>query len=53
LAPVWYEYGNALLLKEEETPSDNLLGAAADEAKKQAKVLSMELAVSFDYTLPY
>jgi hypothetical protein len=32
-------------LKEEENPSDNLLGAAADEAKKQAKSLAGELRV--------
>ena len=36
LAPIWFEYGNALLCKEEETPTDELLGAAAEEAKKNS-----------------
>jgi hypothetical protein len=38
-APVWYEYGNILLEKEEENPSDSLLGVAATEAKKAAQLL--------------
>ena len=53
-APAWFEYGNALLLKEEENPSDDLLGAAAAEARKAAKVLGEELgdgAVSLTYIL--
>lgn len=37
LAPIWFEYGNALLAKEEDSPSDDLLGAAAAEAKRQAR----------------
>eukprot|EP01036_Dinobryon_divergens_P054217 gene54217-72456_t len=43
VAPLWYEYGNALLSKEEDSPTDDLLGAAADEAKKQAQILGEEL----------
>lgn len=45
VAPIWYEYGRALLMKEQENPSDDLLGAVAAEAKKQAKVISEELNV--------
>jgi len=26
LAPIWYEYGNSLLAKEEDNPTDSLLG---------------------------
>mmetsp|Transcript_37344 Transcript_37344/g.38024 ORF Transcript_37344/g.38024 Transcript_37344/m.38024 type:complete len:459 (+) Transcript_37344:38-1414(+) len=38
VAPVWFEYGNALLSKEEDSPTDDLLGkSAADEVKKQIK----------------
>jgi hypothetical protein len=43
VAPAWFEYGRALLLKEQENPSDDLLGAAAAEAKKQAQALGQEL----------
>lgn len=42
-APAWFEYGNALLLTEEENPTDDLLGAAAAEAKKAAKALGDEM----------
>jgi len=31
VAPAWYEYGNALLQKEEENPSYGLLGSAAED----------------------
>jgi hypothetical protein len=44
-APAWLEYGSALLVKEEENPSDDLLAAASAEAKRQAAVLGKELAV--------
>jgi hypothetical protein len=43
VAPIWFEYGRALLMKEQENPTDDLLGAVAEEAKKQAKVLGEEL----------
>lgn len=33
-------------MKEQENPSDDLLGAVAAEAKKQAKTLGEELNVS-------
>ena len=36
MAEFWYEYGNALLAKEEENPSDDLLGVATREAKAAA-----------------
>ena len=42
VAPVWFEYGHALLSKEEDSPSNNLLGAAANEAKKAAQMLGEE-----------
>lgn len=42
VAPVWFEYGNALLSKEEDNPSNNLLGTAANEAKKAAQMLGAE-----------
>ena len=42
-AIVWYAYGDALLFKEEENPTDDLLGAAASEAKKAAAALAAEL----------
>lgn len=44
-APAWLEYGSALLGKEEENPSDDLLAAASAEAKKQAVALGKELSV--------
>jgi hypothetical protein len=43
VAPLWFEYGRALLMKEQENPTDDLLGAVAEEAKKQAKALGEEL----------
>lgn len=43
VAPAWFEYGRALLLKEQESPSDDLLGAVAAEAKKQAQTLGQAL----------
>mmetsp|Transcript_10240 Transcript_10240/g.15510 ORF Transcript_10240/g.15510 Transcript_10240/m.15510 type:complete len:346 (-) Transcript_10240:160-1197(-) len=43
IAPVWLEYGRALLLKEQENPTDDLLGAMSAEAKKQAQALGAEL----------
>ena len=46
-APAWFEYGNALLLTEEENPTDDLLGAAAAEAKKAAKALGDEMGVLY------
>ena len=33
IAPAYFEYGNALLTKEEENPSYGLLGDAAEKAK--------------------
>jgi len=42
-APLWYEYGDCLLSKEEENPSDDLLGAAAREARAAAQSLGQEL----------
>jgi hypothetical protein len=33
-------------MKEQESPTDDLLGAVAQEAKKQAHALSVELGVS-------
>ena len=46
VAPAWFEYGRALLLKEQESPSDDLLGAVAAEAKKQAQSLGDQLGGS-------
>lgn len=43
LARVWFEYGNALLLKEEENPSVDLLGTVASEARKAASELAIEI----------
>lgn len=43
MAPLWFEYGRALLMKEQENPTDDLLGAVAEEAKKQAQALGQEL----------
>lgn len=43
-AYVWFAYGDALLSKEEENPTDDLLGAAASEAKKAAAELAAELS---------
>ena len=45
-ARAYYEYGNALLMKEEDNPSDDLLGAAAKEARKAAASLVSIFAVS-------
>ena len=45
-ARAYYEYGNALLMKEEDNPSDDLLGAAAKEARKAAASLASIFAVS-------
>ena len=42
VAPLWFEYGNALLAKEEDNPSNNLLGTAANEAKKAVQMLGSE-----------
>jgi uncharacterized protein YggE len=52
-APAWLEYGSALLVKEEENPSDDLLAAATAEAKKQAAVLGQELAVSLVVSIKF
>jgi hypothetical protein len=43
-AEAYFEYGNALLMKEEETPTDDLLGAAAAEAKIAASTLTKILS---------
>lgn len=40
-----FEYGRALLMKEQDNPSDDLLGAMAAEAKKQAQALGDDLSV--------
>ncbi len=44
-ARAYFEYGNALLMKEEDNPTDDLLGAAAQEAKKAAASLTSILSV--------
>jgi hypothetical protein len=46
-ARVYYEYGNALLKKEEDNPTDDLLGAAAQEAKKAAASLAEALVGAY------
>ena len=43
MAACWFEYGNALLSKEEDSPTDDLLGAVALEAKNQAQALGQEI----------
>jgi hypothetical protein len=37
-ARAYFEYGNVLLLKEEDAPTDNLLGDAAQKANIDAVV---------------
>lgn len=39
LAPVWYKYGYALLGKEEESPSDDLMGVARRNMTEAAGLL--------------
>ena len=43
-AAIWYAYGDCLLCKEEESPTDDLLGTAASEAKRAAAALASELS---------
>lgn len=42
VAPIWFEYGNALLSKEEDSPTDELLGVAEDVAKEAIKQIQDE-----------
>lgn len=43
-ARLWLEYGDSLLSNEELNPSEDLLGAAAKQAKKAASELAKELS---------
>jgi hypothetical protein len=36
-AAAWYEYGNVLLLKEEESPEHDVLGNVQSESKEQVE----------------
>jgi hypothetical protein len=45
-ARAYFEYGNALLTKVEDTPTEGILGTAADEAKASASIHKV-LSVSY------